>query len=70
MARHTLTIDWQALAEFHSQGMGQGSAPLCIIDEPNTQGHGGRHNLLNGELLQRAGDAAPQVEYLGQKRRL
>jgi hypothetical protein len=70
MARHTHTIDWQVPAEFRSQGMGQGSASLCLIDEPSTQRHGGRHNLLNSEIFQRTGDAAPQVEYLGQKRRL
>jgi hypothetical protein len=70
MARHTLARDWQAPAEFSSERMGQGPASLCIIDEPSTQRHGGRHNLLNGEIFQRTGDTAPQVEYLGQKRRL
>jgi hypothetical protein len=70
MARHTLTIDWQAPAEFSSQGMGQGPASLCIIDESRTQRHRGRHNLLDGEFLQRTGDTAPQVEYLRQERGL
>jgi hypothetical protein len=70
MARHTLTIDWQVPAEFRSQGMGQGPASLCLIDEPSTQRHRCRHNLLNAEIFQRTGDAAPQIEYLGQKRRL
>jgi hypothetical protein len=50
--------------------MGQGPASLCIIDESSTQRHRGRHNLLDGEFLQRTGDTAPQVEYLGQKRGL
>jgi hypothetical protein len=70
MVRHTLTIDWQAPAEFRSEGMGQGPASLCIIDEPSTQWHGGRHNLLNGKIFQRTGDTAPQIEYFRQKRRL
>jgi hypothetical protein len=70
MARHTLAIDRQAPAEFRSEGMGQGPASLCIIDEPSTQRHGGRHHLLNGEIFQRTGDTTPQVEELGQKRRL
>jgi len=70
MVRHTLTIDEQAPTEFSSEGMGQGPASLCIIDEPSTQRHRGGHNLLNGEIFQRTGDATPQVEYLGKKRRL
>jgi len=70
MTRHTLTIDWQASAEFRSEGMGQGPASLYIIDEPSTQRHGSCHDLLNGEFFQRTGDTAPQVEYFGQKRRL
>jgi hypothetical protein len=68
MARHTLTIDRQAPAELRSQGMGQGTASLGIIDESSAQRHRGRHNLLDGEIFQRGGDTAPQVEYLGQKR--
>ena len=41
MERHTLTIDWQVPAEFSGEGMGQGPASLCIIDEPSTQRQGG-----------------------------
>jgi len=70
MVRHALTIDEQAPTEFSSEGMGQRPASLYIIDEPSAQRHGGRHNLLYGEIFQRSGDTAPQVEYLRQKRRL
>jgi hypothetical protein len=65
MARHTLTIDWQVPTEFSSEGMGQGPASLCIIDESSIQWHGGSDNLLNDEIFQCTGDTTPQVEYLG-----
>jgi hypothetical protein len=70
MARHTLTIDWQVPAEFSGERMGEGPASLGVIDEPSTQRHGGRDNLLNGEIFQRTGDTAPQVKDLRQKHRL
>jgi hypothetical protein len=57
MARHTLTIDWQAPTEFGSEGMGQGPTSLSIVEKPGIQRHGSCYNLLNGELFQRTGDA-------------
>jgi hypothetical protein len=70
MVRYALTINWQAPTEFNSEWRGEEPASLCIIAEASTQRHGGRYNLLNGEIFQRTGDTAPEVEYLGQKRRL
>jgi hypothetical protein len=62
MVRHALTINWQAPTELSSEWRGEGSASLCIIAEPSTQRHGGRYNLLNGEVFQRTGDPTPEVE--------
>jgi hypothetical protein len=50
--------------------MGQGPAPMRLIDEASAQRYWGGYDLLNGEFFQRAGHTAPQVEYLRQKRRL
>jgi hypothetical protein len=70
MARHTFTIDRQAPTELRGQGMGEGSASLCIFNESSTQGHRSRHNLLNGEFFHRPSNPTPEVKYLGQKYRL